>query len=488
MSLHRSTLHRLVEEMQPLEGCRIQKITQPSTREVVLQLRRPGETLHLLLALQAGQERLHLVEKRPPSLPAPPLFCMVLRKHLLNGILVATELVPEHRIVQLTILRGSTRWQLYAELIPRHGNCVLCENGLISQSLSSLAPLRTIRRGDSWEPPPLPPNHVSREEAPPEPSAPFDEERQTFWEYAETHREVSGRYAVRTAKDRLQTMKRLALRSRRARLKKLQRLLTNLERDRERCEEALSLEQDAELLKGNLHLIKRGDEAIEVVDYFDPEMNKRILTLDPAMSPQDNLAKLFKRIKRARKGLASIAPRVDSTEEIVLQLMEEVETIESIQELDALMAYLPETEQESARQKRKQQGSVPYREYRSSNGHRIWVGRNSKANDEMTFHLAKGNDIWLHTRGLPGSHILIPLVKGQSPPHETLLDAAILAMHFSKAREETFAEIMHTQAKYVRKIKGTPPGQVQVIRDHNMTIRRDPERLERLLASLETKP
>lgn len=86
-----------------------------------------------------------------------------------------------------------------------------------------------------------------------------------------------------------------------------------LQEDSGRCQESLQKEQDAELLKGHLHAIKRGATEIEVTDYYDPAMSKRMIALDPMLSPTENLDKLFRKIKRARKGIEATAPRLDET-------------------------------------------------------------------------------------------------------------------------------------------------------------------------------
>jgi predicted ribosome quality control (RQC) complex YloA/Tae2 family protein len=113
------------------------------------------------------------------------------------------------------------------------------------------------------------------------------------------------------------------------------------------------------------------------------------------------------------------------------------------------------------------------------------VGRNAAANDELTKKVAKGNDLWLHARGLPGSHVVVPLAKGAAPDQETLLDAAHLAAHFSDGRGEPSCDVAWTRARFVTKKKGAPPGAVNVSQEKTLLLRVEPARLARLLASEE---
>jgi predicted ribosome quality control (RQC) complex YloA/Tae2 family protein len=114
---------------------------------------------------------------------------------------------------------------------------------------------------------------------------------------------------------------------------------------------------------------------------------------------------------------------------------------------------------------------------------RIWVGRNARDNDTLTFRFARGNDLWLHARGQTGSHVVVPGTGEAGPDGETLLDAAELAAHFSAARGEAFVEVASTRCKYVRKAKGAAPGAVTFSQERTIGLRHEPERLTRLLAS-----
>lgn len=128
---------------------------------------------------------------------------------------------------------------------------------------------------------------------------------------------------------------------------------------------------------------------------------------------------------------------------------------------------------------------LPYRRFESGTGRPILVGREGRDNHALTFQVASPHDIWLHVRGFPGCHVVVPLARGQEPDTETLLDAAHLAVHYSKAPKSGFVEVMWTRRKRVRAVKGGRPGQVLVEGEKTLTFHSDAARVERLLASKE---
>jgi predicted ribosome quality control (RQC) complex YloA/Tae2 family protein len=127
----------------------------------------------------------------------------------------------------------------------------------------------------------------------------------------------------------------------------------------------------------------------------------------------------------------------------------------------------------------------PYRTFRSADGVAVLVGRSAADNDALTRRVARGNDVWMHARGVAGAHVVLRLDRGGAPDGETLLDAAHLAAHFSDARREPQAEVAWTRAKHVRKPKGAAPGAVTYSQERVLWVRVDPQRVERLLATEE---
>jgi predicted ribosome quality control (RQC) complex YloA/Tae2 family protein len=128
---------------------------------------------------------------------------------------------------------------------------------------------------------------------------------------------------------------------------------------------------------------------------------------------------------------------------------------------------------------------LPYRTFRSVAGTAILVGRGAADNDALTRTVAKGNDLWLHARGVTGAHVVVRMGRGPGPDQETLLDAAHLAAHFSDARGAPLLDVAWTRAKYVRKPRGSAPGAVSYHQEKVLSLRLEPARLGRLLAAEE---
>jgi predicted ribosome quality control (RQC) complex YloA/Tae2 family protein len=127
----------------------------------------------------------------------------------------------------------------------------------------------------------------------------------------------------------------------------------------------------------------------------------------------------------------------------------------------------------------------PYRVFHASGGQPIWVGRAGEDNAALTFRVARPHHLWMHARGVPGAHVVVPLDRGEEVGQEALLDAAHLALHFSRLAGEPRGEVAWTRARLVKRVKGGAPGQVTYTGEKVLALRVEPARLERLLRSRE---
>jgi predicted ribosome quality control (RQC) complex YloA/Tae2 family protein len=118
----------------------------------------------------------------------------------------------------------------------------------------------------------------------------------------------------------------------------------------------------------------------------------------------------------------------------------------------------------------------------------VLVGKGAAENDELTVRVARGNDLWLHVRGIAGAHVVLRLEKGRGPDQESLLDAAHLAAWFGGARDEPVTEVVYTRAKFVRKPRGSAPGLVTYSQERTLSLRIEPSRIERLLQAEDAIP
>lgn len=240
-----------------------------------------------------------------------------------------------------------------------------------------------------------------------------------------------------------------------------------------------------ELLTANQYRIPKGLDRIELSNYYDPEGKSVTISLDPSLTANENAQNYFKKFSKAKKGKSRITEQLNKTEEA----LEYLDTVESFLQDGLAPAELREVEEEMQeaglikKTKKARPGSSSTvsrpKSYRSTTGREILVGRNNKQNDLLTMKLAGPRDLWFHTQKIPGSHVV---VRSQGRPVDeiTLLEAANLAVHFSKARNSTKVPVDYTEKRYVRKPPGATPGFVLYDNFQTIIIDPDPKVLERL--------
>ncbi len=277
-----------------------------------------------------------------------------------------------------------------------------------------------------------------------------------------------------------------SLRDRASRLKAsalyLSRLLNNIKSRIERrlasrlseLEKSRNREQlriYGELLKANLYALPKGGDSAVVQNYYDPELKTVKIPMNPALSPAANAAKYFKDYKKAHTAEQTLASLTEKDREELIYIesvLDALSRVESIKEIGEIRDELTDAGYilRAKNAKRPAPTSVP-KEYRDQNGFRIAVGRNNRENDILTLKTAGKNDIWLHTKDIPGSHVII-FTEGREVPENTLIFAAQLAAANSKASGGSNVPVDTTRVKFVKKPSGAKPG--MVIYTHNRTL------------------
>lgn len=251
------------------------------------------------------------------------------------------------------------------------------------------------------------------------------------------------------------------------------RIARRLSHQREEQQSSVDREQKrifGDLLTAELHRVERGADHVELVNYYDPECKTVRIPLDPALSPSRNAQKYYKEYRKAQTAERVLSEQIAAGEE-------ELRYLESVS--DALSRAASSREVEELRyeladagylrlggsQKRRPAPLGPLT-YRSEDGYTILVGRNNQQNDQLTLRMARGDDLWLHVRNIPGSHVIV-LTKGTTPPARTIEQAAMLAAVHSSASGSAQVPVEYTSVRYVHKPRGARPG--KVIYDHQQT-------------------
>ncbi|WP_159887079.1 Rqc2 family fibronectin-binding protein [Paenibacillus puerhi] len=282
-----------------------------------------------------------------------------------------------------------------------------------------------------------------------------------------------------TVKQRVSDLFRLLSNERSKNIKKLEKLAETLE-DAQQADRFRIL---GELLTASMHQIRKGESKIEVINYYDEEQRPVEIELDPLLSPSDNAQRYFKKYTKAKNSLTVVNQQMtQAREEIVYldSLLQQLsgagmQDIEEIREELVEQGYL---RSRGRKLKRKKANAKPLLAcYTSSEGIPIYVGKNNTQNEYVTNRLAHSGDTWLHTKDIPGSHVVI---RSAQFGDDTLMEAAQLAAYYSQAKESSSVPVDYTLIKHVRKPSGAKPG--FVIYDHQRTlfVTPDAERLKQL--------
>ena len=257
--------------------------------------------------------------------------------------------------------------------------------------------------------------------------------------------------------------------------KALERAAKQYGRRVRRMKEELSRESRAgryetwgHLLTAQTHNVPLGAEEISLENLF-AEGKRITVPLDPALSAIENAQVFYDRARRTRVARETAEKRMAETEKAAQEVQDLLDALHATENLralrtfrkeqaDRLARFLPDPEQENKR--------IPFRRFRLAEGYEVWVGRNARQNDELTFRHAQKYDLWMHARGVSGVHAVLRLPHRNAAPGTAILrQAASIAAWFSKARGSNLVPVMVTERKYVRKAKGMPPGAVTVERE-----------------------
>ncbi|NLO46572.1 MAG: fibronectin/fibrinogen-binding protein [Clostridiales bacterium] len=244
---------------------------------------------------------------------------------------------------------------------------------------------------------------------------------------------------------------------------RISRKLNVQQKELKDCEGKETLRINAELINANLGTLEKGAPFYEVLNYYDGMSALRI-SVDPALTPAANAQKYYKEYKKLKTAQRILADLIKDGEQ-ELQYLETVSDLlaraDTHADLDAIRAELEGAGCLKRRRKNdsKRQKSLLPMEYVSSDGFRIFVGRNNIQNDTLSLKTAKGGDIWLHTENIPGSHVIVES-QGREVPPGTIEQAAMIAAYHSKARESSRVPVNYTFAKNLKKPGGARPGKV----------------------------
>ena len=548
-------LHCVLEEVRALREIRVEKIHQPSRDTVLLHLRHSEGRTKLLIAANPAAPRLHLTAATPENPPEPPMFCMLLRKHLSGARLVEVNQIPMERCASFVFdcideLGDRVKKTLVAELMGRTCNLyLLAPDGRILDCLRRIGLDETAKR------PALPGMYYQN----PEPITKRDpqsleaedyvnllsasgpdilsqrlmdelgglsplvcreaalfaagdvdariegldteeiaEKLSLFFREQLRHpracyttdanrtprqfafcpirqygpcTEAEGFSALLdmfyTVRDRNDAMRQKSGAVR----KTVQNLCTRLKRkiaiQEKELEETYGrerLRQLGDIVTANLHKIVKGRTVLQAEDFYDEEMKVIDIPISPILSPQQNAAKFYKdytRMKNAEKELTkqlAIGREELSYLQSVLEELNRAATDAELEEIRQELQSGGYLRAEGGKKKMKQAKTAPMR-FESTDGFPIYVGKNNRQNEELTFRLARKDDLWLHAQKVHGSHVIIACA-GKPVPDDTVTQAAQLAAHYAESAGGQNIPVDVMPVKQVKKPPNAKPGMV----------------------------
>ncbi|MFE8695242.1 NFACT family protein [Cytobacillus sp. FJAT-53684] len=535
----------MTEELtQQLKGGRINKIHQPYKNEMIIVVRANGKNHKLLLSAHPSYSRVQLTNEAYDNPVEPPMFCMLLRKHLEGYFLEEIRQVGLDRIIIFEVKGrneiGDTSYkQLIVEIMGRHSNITLVDKtrNMILDSIKHVSfainSHRAILPGQEYVLPPqqdkMNPFEASEEDVlrqidfnsgkldkqlvaafagisplfakeilfhsglanrttvpktflqfmqllkdhQIQPTITNSGQKESFYLIALEHLQGESRkfdslsemldryYFGKAERDRVKQhsndLERFIMNEKEKNEKKIDKLHATL-LDAEKADKHQLF---GELITANIYAISRGMKTIEVINYYDENGATITIPLDPQKNPSDNAQKYFTKYQKAKNAVNIVKEQIELAKAELAyfeSLHQQVETaspkdIEEIREELIEGSYLRDRQK---RKNKKAQNTKPVLDrYIASDGTEIYVGKNNKQNDYLTNKFAARDEIWLHTKDIPGSHVVI---RSKEPAEATVLEAANLAAYFSKARNSSSVPVDYTLVRHVKKPSGAKPG------------------------------
>ena len=242
-------------------------------------------------------------------------------------------------------------------------------------------------------------------------------------------------------------------------------------------ENAEEFRQKGELLTTFLHQVPNDQDQVELDNYYTGE--KIIIALDKALTPNQNAQRYFKRYQKLKEAVKHLTSLIEETRNTILYL-ESVETAlaqASLTEIAEIREELIQTGFIRRRQREKIQKRQKPEKYLATDGQTIiLVGRNNLQNDELTFKIAKKDELWFHAKDIPGSHVVI--TGNLQPSDEVKTDAAELAAYFSKARLSNLVQVDMIETRKLNKPTGGKPGFVTYTGQKTLRVTPDEEKIK----------
>ena len=540
-------------------GGRIDKVYQPEKDEIILGIRSMGQAYKLLLTSNASNPKFHFTQTNPSNPMTPPLFCMVMRKHLQSGKIIKIEQPDFDRILNIYVeslneLGDYSVKKLVLEIMGRHSNIILTdENNTILDCIKHIghdtSSVREVLPGREYTLPPSQgkintleldnnnfnevlennpsfeiqsviyknytgispiaaseicyranvngstpvealtdiqkeivfnkfaelvedikanrfyPESITNEKGKTIDFSPIEMTQFNGLEikkYTSISKLIESFYANRDFAYRIgqktQDLRKLITQNIERCIRKKDIQMQTLRSIKNRDE----LRLKGEILTANIYSIKKGMTTVELPNYYSENQELVAIELDSNKTPSENAQKYYKAYNKAKRTFEALKDQIKSNDEELAYLESVLTSVNNCTDEQDVKEIRRELREEGYVKKVKNQKdkskkhSVPLH-FISQDGFDIYVGKNNIQNDELTLKFARPRDIWMHTKNIPGSHVII-VANGQTIPDTTLNEGAMLSAFYSKAKNSSKVPVDYTEKKNVKKPNGSKPG------------------------------
>lgn len=223
--------------------------------------------------------------------------------------------------------------------------------------------------------------------------------------------------------------------------------------------------QTADIIMANLHQIPAGAEKVNLYDFYADKTTE--VSLKRGQSPQKQAENLYRKNKNKKIEFEQVQKNILAKEDLLEAIDLEIVELESVEDFRSLKKFIKTSDRTSDKNKPE---ALPFKKFEVL-GFEVWVGKSARSNDELLRRYAWKDDLWLHAKDVSGSHVIVKHQAGKILPGPVLEKAASLAAYYSKSKTSSLAAVMYTPCKYVRKVKGSPPGAVMVDREKVLMVR-----------------
>jgi len=460
-----ATIAAVVAEITPLiVGRAPGKIFQLSPYALAIDYGLRGDG-YLFFSVEPALPRMYLIKRRVRDLEKQSLrlgnFGLSLRKELAGTKLSSIQKTVSDRVVWFKYsgrneIDEPVDRSLVAQLTGRSANLLLVneEHRIIAQLREGQGKGQKV--GETYQSPPVRPTANK-------PDTNAGQYEKSVSESLDEH------YLALTAKQASDARLASARAQLRKEISRRQKLQSQLQNDLSAHANAEDEKRVGDLLLANVATAKRRGATVVLTDYFADDAPAIEIEIDESLTLAEEASRRFESYARSKRARKQIAARIETVKRELVELNTQLEDLQqNPPTADVHLASASESRRPSdGVSKTRIPGT---RRYISSDGYEILVGRAARDNDNLTFKIAKPNDLWLHAADYSGSHVVVRNTTRKDIPHRTLIEAAQLAAHFSQAKKDLKVDVHYTERKFLSKPKGAAPGLVRLLRFKNITV------------------